>query len=489
MGGGFYDGDVEERASSTREEIFAYSQVSTGSRRTEVHPDLDPSGKKRLRCEARSPIVVALDVTRSRGEDSKVIYEKLPMFIGQLEMKAYVENPEISFCAIGDASCDQAPIQVGEFAADNRLDEILSKFWLEEGGGGTGQESYELAAYFYQRCDLSQWKRDGHKGYFFFIGDEGFYPQVAQAQIRKHLGVTSRKDHSSAEIFAKLQRKFHTFFIYPQKSWEERRQDIDAEIRQRVVQAGGQYDNVDIRASLLWNNRNDLDLHLIPPSGEEIYYGHKRSGCGGWLDVDMNVQGETIKPVENIRWGRGLAPAGRYRVFVRNYAFHGQGKAPTPFRVELEINGDLKHFEGSISPNRETGSSSDITAFEFNYDPEQRLATGPEFSAEEYAAYDDATIRAQWAGVLPSENILVIEDPRGIVDVMLGALALVAQRRDLEGYLVDMRDRDQSAQRCEQTAQALNALSESTALAKVDLRGRLPAKSEGKQRRGRSRRL
>jgi hypothetical protein len=99
-----------------------------------------------------TPIVVAMDVTRSRGDDSRVIYAKLPMFIGQIELRNYVPGPAISFAAIGDAtSGDRAPLQVGQFEADNRLDDVLSKIWLEEGGGGSGQESYELAAYYYAR--------------------------------------------------------------------------------------------------------------------------------------------------------------------------------------------------------------------------------------------------------------------------------------------------------------------------------------------------
>ena len=80
-----------------------------------------------------------------------------------------------------------------------------------------------------------------------------------------------------------------------------------------------------------------------PPRGkrgglrEHIYFGNKRSNCAGWLDVDMNVRGETTTPVENIRWARGAAPRGHYRIFVHNFRFHEPGQAPTPFKVEVDL--------------------------------------------------------------------------------------------------------------------------------------------------------
>ena len=135
------------------------------------------------------------------------------------------------------------------------------------------------------------------------------------------------------------------FFIYPQKSMTERRRDIDAEIKSALKQRAA-CTKVSMCASLIWDNRNDLDLHVITPSGEHIYYAHKQSRCRGELDVDRNVRGETTKPVENVRWRKGEAPAGRYRVFVQNYRFHETDHAPTPYRVELEINGKTQRFEG-----------------------------------------------------------------------------------------------------------------------------------------------
>ncbi len=101
-----------------------------------------------------------------------------------------------------------------------------------------------------------------------------------------------------------------------------------------------------IQVSLMWRNGNDLDLHVMPPSGETIWYSHKRSACHGWLDVDMNASGpESDTPVENIVW-RGNAPYGDYRVFVHHFANHGSPD-PTAYKVRVVINGRMHLFEGS----------------------------------------------------------------------------------------------------------------------------------------------
>jgi Ca-activated chloride channel family protein len=134
------------------------------------------------------------------------------------------------------------------------------------------------------------------------------------------------------------------------------------EFSARLTQAGAQ--SGDVRISLIWNNRNDLDLHVFNPHGEEIYYGHKTDSLGGMLDVDMNVKGETNKPVENIFWGPRRAPQGRYQVVVRNYSFHENDKSPTPFRVEIKNGSQYSYFDGEVS---NTGRRSDVEVAHFEY--------------------------------------------------------------------------------------------------------------------------
>jgi Ca-activated chloride channel family protein len=134
------------------------------------------------------------------------------------------------------------------------------------------------------------------------------------------------------------------------------------EFSSRLARAGAQ--SGDIRISLLWNNRNDLDIHVVTPRKEEIYYGHTQDAAGGFLDVDMNVRGETTKPVENVFWASGKAPQGPYRVFVRNYSYHERDRDPTAFQIEIKNGNEYSYFEGTVSGS---GSRSDTEVCVFDY--------------------------------------------------------------------------------------------------------------------------
>ncbi|MEK8132980.1 hypothetical protein WMW72_34385 [Paenibacillus filicis] len=141
---------------------------------------------------------------------------------------------------------------------------------------------------------------------------------------------------------------------------------IDGEIKRRVESAGGKYEGNEIRCSLIWEGYTDLDLHCITPRGEHIFYGQKQSNCSGWLDVDANGGRATTQyPVENIRWSEGSAVNGHYHFYVHNYCERGDGT--TPYKVELEINGEVFVFNGLAS-----GTGYKLDVFKFDYKRGQR---------------------------------------------------------------------------------------------------------------------
>ncbi len=141
---------------------------------------------------------------------------------------------------------------------------------------------------------------------------------------------------------------------------------IDGEIKRRVEEAGGRYENNEIRVSLIWEGLTDLDLHCINPHDEHIMYSQKKDSNGGWLDLDMNgLDKNSAKPVENMRWASN-APEGRYEFYVHNYDERVNGIHGTPFRAELEIGEEVYHYNGAPLKN-----DSKITVFKFDYKKRQ----------------------------------------------------------------------------------------------------------------------
>ena len=121
------------------------------------------------------------------------------------------------------------------------------------------------------------------------------------------------------------------------------------ELQERLDREGAR--SGDVQISLMWDNYNDLDLHVVCPSGERIHGGNKTSECGGELDVDANVRPETKKPVENVVWDDNTAQPGEYQVYVHHYKKHKKRrtKDPTKFKVIVNNVGELLEFDGKVS--------------------------------------------------------------------------------------------------------------------------------------------
>ncbi|GAA1557134.1 hypothetical protein GCM10009678_45170 [Actinomadura kijaniata] len=223
MGSGHWSTDVYTARASYRRATGASAFAYSDSGATAVHPDLDPRGVKvrESRDSDDHPrslaVAVLFDVTGSMGTVPRVLQTKLPDLLGLLLRKGYVEHPHIMFGAIGDATCDRAPLQVGQFEADNRMDDDLGKLYLEGGGGGQMTESYELGMYFMARhTAIDCHERRGRRGYLFMIGDELAYPKVKRAEVARVLGEEIPEDVPVAEIVRELRERFEVYFIIPE---------------------------------------------------------------------------------------------------------------------------------------------------------------------------------------------------------------------------------------------------------------------------------
>jgi hypothetical protein len=217
MGSGFFD------AAAYRAYSASTAGKSTAAVFTSRHmdPKLDPRGVK-IR-ESRdsadhplsTPLIVGIDVTGSMGILADVLARKgLGTLFEEILDRKPITDPQVMFMAIGDANCDQAPLQVSQFEADNRIVEQLSQIYIEQGGGGNSFESYNLPWYFAARhTEHDSLIKRGKRGYLFTVGDEEAPAALTVGQIKQFIGDIPERELTPGETLAEAQRKYDVFHV------------------------------------------------------------------------------------------------------------------------------------------------------------------------------------------------------------------------------------------------------------------------------------
>ncbi len=121
----------------------------------------------------------------------------------------------------------------------------------------------------------------------------------------------------------------------------------------------------EVQVSVTWDDSSDVDLHVVDPNGDEIYFGDAQSPSGGKLDLDSNAAcGIDGKNQENITWSS--APRGEYIVRVdywsscmvpeTNYVVTVQivGRAPQIFSGQFTGTGDAGGLGAGVEITRFT---------------------------------------------------------------------------------------------------------------------------------------
>ena len=230
--------DVDAKLKSSGKDPFAYSRTAmkTGS---SLHPINDPRkhGYRRsadLPDALKTSIALITDVTGSGRDVPGIVRNTVPQMQGLLSVGGYVQFPDIQFSFVGDATCDQYPLQIPEFesSAEN-LDDTLTHAVLEGGGGGQMTESYELMMWYMNNMNkLDCWNR-GEKGFMFISGDENPYPYVSSDQIQKYITGKAEDQGEAYEFLKGIKRdiplqqvvddamsKYHVYYIISEgSSW------------------------------------------------------------------------------------------------------------------------------------------------------------------------------------------------------------------------------------------------------------------------------
>jgi hypothetical protein len=219
MGFGNYSQEAHEAITKARVNLPTQAVF----KQTQCHPLMNPKGA-RMRESRDSPdhpnsfgVVFALDVTGSMGAIPEMLArQELPKFMKILQ-DCRVADPQLLFMAVGDATSDNAPLQVGQFESTAELmDQWLTWSYIEGNGGGQGSESYELAFYFLARhTDMDGFRKRKKRGYVFMTGDELPYPAVSRHQVETLIGDRLDEDVTTEEVVAALRETYHPFFLIP----------------------------------------------------------------------------------------------------------------------------------------------------------------------------------------------------------------------------------------------------------------------------------
>ena len=124
----------------------------------------------------------------------------------------------------------------------------------------------------------------------------------------------------------------------------------------------------DVQVSISWDSPADVDLHVVEPGTEEIYWGNPTSAAGGVLDLDSNAACGSDGPRnENITYPSVTPPSGTYTVRVDHWA--NCGAAQTKYVVTVLVAGHAPQtYSGTFTGLGDSGGAgSGVTAGTFTF--------------------------------------------------------------------------------------------------------------------------
>jgi hypothetical protein len=173
-------------------------------------------------------VIIGLDLTGSMGSIPHfLVKEGLPHIMDNIISKG-IKDPQLLFLGVGDAECDSAPLQVGQFeSSDELLDHWLTTVWLEGGGGANAGESYHLAWYFAgYHTSIDCFEKRGQKGFLFTIGDEPDLKSITKYELKRIMGDGQYQTLSNVELLDKAKEMYNVYHLHLKQGSNGRSQHV-----------------------------------------------------------------------------------------------------------------------------------------------------------------------------------------------------------------------------------------------------------------------
>ena len=135
---------------------------------------------------------------------------------------------------------------------------------------------------------------------------------------------------------------------------------------------GATVDRIDLRVTLSWSNKNDLDICIVSPIGKIFF--EERFTSNGILENDaegiiFNDIRKKKRRLENAFWPYDTAPDGQYKVYVNIYDYRLlDDERATPFTVEIQGSSTLYTIRGNFPAEYGEDSSKLVATFEYQND-------------------------------------------------------------------------------------------------------------------------
>ena len=209
----------------------------------------------------------------------------------------------------------------------------------------------------------------------------------------------------------------------------------------------------EVQITVSWDTDADLDLHVLDPNGDEVYFGQEKVDSGGVLDLDSFCGPQAFIRNEHVGWSQASAPPGRYEVRVNHW--ESCEAVRTNYIVNIYNHGRTTSFSGTFT-GRGTedggrGSGRLITVFEVPGAADRPQLT-PAISST-YRGSGDQVFVLNPGGEILDDTTVTLELGDASADVYVIATNTTVHHADPHVERLDIKDAQAKLRRSAATAE------------------------------------